>query len=209
MHQISHDKPPIKILPPRRKRFRALRLLVLFLAAIALFHLVWGEVARRQFDRRIAELRSAGEPIDERDFFAQPVPASQNAAIDLSTAGAAIGHDRDWGRFEYVPVAIPWDQKELETVERVVASHRPALDFLESAFLKPQLNWGMDPHVPAWAHLPGANEARDCANLLGRAAILAHHRGDQRQALHHLRHMLFVAGAIDRQGTIVSHLVAN
>ena len=209
MHQISHDKPPIKILPPRRKRFRALRLLVLFLAAIALCHLVWGEVARRQFDRRIAELRSAGEPIDERDFFAPPVPASQNTAIDLSAAGAAIGHDRDWGRFEWVPVAIPWDQKELEAVERVILSRRSALDCLESAFSKPQLDWGMDPHVPAAAHLPGATEARDCVNLLGRAAVLAHQRGDQRQTLHHLRQMLFVARAIDQQGTIISHLVAD
>jgi len=56
--------------------------------------------------------------------------------------------------------------------------------------------------------LPALNPARTLANVLGRAAISAHQRGRDADAVKYVRQMVLLANAVDRQPTIVCHLVA-
>src|SRR5215210_2224000 len=56
--------------------------------------------------------------------------------------------------------------------------------------------------------LPDLNPQRRLARLLNVAAMVAHHDGDDAEALRRVREMLFVSRAVDREPTLVSHLVA-
>ena len=199
--------------PGRRRRPWLKRItivfLVLFLAAMA-SHAVWGWRAKAAFERRLTERDAAGQQINASAFAAAPIAPDQNAALDLMAAGKLIDpKDPQWTAVNDIQRSLPLEEKEISAIEEVVSSKRQAFDLIESAARKPGVDWGIDPNVPyLFIKIPGLNDARALANLLSLAVLAAHQRGQEPLAFQRLHEMLFLSRAVDRQATIVSHLVA-
>ena len=90
-------------------------------------------------------------------------------------------------------------------------SRRDTLALAASAFQKPAMDWGLRPKGPMVVPLVSndLNRTNDLCRLLGAASLYAHHTGDDAAAVHHVREMLFLARAIDRQPAFISHLISN
>jgi hypothetical protein len=199
--------------PGRRRRSWLKRIAMVFLVlllAVVVSHAVWGWRAKAAFERRLTELDVAGEQIRASAFAAAPMAPDQNAALDLMAAGELIDpKDPQWLAVNDIERSLPLDEKEMSAIQAVLSSKQQALGLIETAAHKPGVDWGIDPNVPyLFVKIPGLTEARALANLLSLAALAAHQRGEESLAFQSLHAMLFLSRAVDRQATIVSHLVA-
>jgi hypothetical protein len=183
---------------------------VLLLLVVIVSHAIWGWRAKAAFERRLSELRNAGEKIDASAFAAAPAAPEQDAVRDLMAAGRLIDpKDSQWLSLTRIERALPLNDVEMNAIETVVRSRQPALALIESAARKPGADWGIDPKVPyLLLKTSGLTECRALANLLSLSALAAHQRAEESVAFRRLHEMLFLSRAVDRQATIVSHLVA-
>jgi hypothetical protein len=172
---------------------------------------VWSARVERQFQARLRELHDAGEPIYPQDFVTAAPAAGTNAAEDLIAAGAVAGKkDEASAAFDDLSwLGAPLTDQEVKVLSAYVEGRHEVFGWVEAAAGKPAVWWDIDYSQPTvLADPPGWREARAAGNVLRSDALLAHHRGDHRTALLRARQIDMIGRAIDRQPTLVSHLVA-
>jgi hypothetical protein len=207
---------------PKARWGRRLGVAALLLGGILVAaHWGLGRAAEVALNKQVAAYRSAGEPLNAADLArldADDVADADNAAIALRTAAAHVDETSEvWQAFEELEQNLstgerlrpPLTDEELGRLRAVVAANQAALADVARAAAKPGVNWKIDFATPLiLVKLPDLNPQRRLARLLGAAAIVAHHEADDAGALRRVREMLFVGRALDRQPTLVSHLVS-
>jgi hypothetical protein len=203
-YTLSPAKPPRRTW--QRQFLTAMQLLVLF-ALIG--HGLWGVSARHRLDAQLKQLHDAGEPIYPDDFVTPTPPPGQNAADDLIAAGdIAKQQDSISREFDQLSFALPLTEKDIATITSMVESRRAIFPLMESAATKPLLHWNIDHTDPFLLDKPSLTGIRSLANILKADALLAYQQGHQAIACHRIELMLMLSRAVDRQPSMVPHLVS-
>jgi hypothetical protein len=184
----------------------------LFLGLIAAH---WGSsrYADAKLRQDLARLRAAGVPIYPADFTGPPVPDADNAALDLIAAGEFLSRPSDiMDRFDRLtPLdgpALPLDADEAEGISAAVQYGRDALERVDRAMQKPAVRWPriggdlMAERKLAW------NDVFRVTWLSEAAALAAHQRGNDVEAMRHVRRMLFVADAVGQDPNLAAQSAA-
>jgi hypothetical protein len=142
---------------------------------------------------------------------AAPVSDAENAVPDLRRAASAVPQkSARWEEFEGLSLGLPLRDKEVAILEDVVGGHPQPIALVRAARAKGGVDWGIR-FVSPTIHvlLPDLNGQRGLANFLHASALLSHHEGNDAEALERVGDLLFISRAVDRQPTLVSHLVAT
>ena len=183
----------------------------IFVILVMVSDAIWSLAESHKFQAQIDAIHAAGEPILPEDFLVPNAESADNAVTHLTAAASMLLEDDNWKRFEKFDLALPLRPEEIQSIDTVVNRSGEALNELALAQQQKRQQWSIDATDPSNAiavMLPGFNNMRALANLLAADALLAHQRGDDARALKRLEQILFVAQVIDRQPTLVAHLVS-
>lgn len=213
MNKSKTDTREVVILKPRRRWLRRLGLgLLLLVIALVVGHAWWGHQAEKRLDARIRHYQAAGEPMTPEALDAPSIPDERNAAMDLRAAATAIDVTSDaFKAFDALPEpALPLTPEELAVYTRVLDASPEALARATRAAEKGEVDWQVKYRSPMIAVVlnDALNPPRNVARVLAAAALSAHQRGDDAEAVRRLREILAVSRAVDQNPTLVSHLVA-
>ena len=202
--------------PAGRRRGRSLRwalgvLLALLMAAGGTYWR-WGANAERALNEVVDELRRNGQPVEAADLVGPPVPGADNAAIDLRSAAQSLDTgSAAWKAFE----AIDFDEPPTEASRRSSAAvletdgARKALALVRQARSRRAADWQIPMQSPLISTLlPDVGEQRKLARVVRAAAEQARLRDDCAAAVEYHRDILGISRAVDRQGLLITHLVA-
>ena len=202
--------------PAGRRRGRSLRwalgVLLALLVAAGGTYWRWGVNAERALNEAVDELRRNGQPVEAADLVGPPVPGADNAAIDLRSAAQSLDTaSAAWKAFE----AIDFDEPPTEASRRSSAAvletdgARKALALVRQARSRRAADWQIPMQSPLISTLlPDVGEQRKLARLVRAAAEQARLRGDCAAAVEYHRDILGISRAVDRQGLLITHLVA-
>ena len=186
--------------------------IVTLIVAAFVGHGVWSLTESRKLEAQIAAIQAAGEPILPADFGPADTDAPDNAVTQLvAAAGLLQTKDATWKTFDQFDLGLPLRPEEIASIDAVVTRSTPALDRLKLAEKQPRRVWPIktdDSTNIIESMLPDLNGIRAMANLSMAAALLEHQRGDDRAAMEHLNRIIFIAEVVDRNPTLVGHLVA-
>lgn len=204
----SHDG---EMDPPRRRRWRRAAfvcLLVLVMAGAGYF--TWSKRAEQRLADYLADLRAQGEPTEPADLIHPPIPAEDDAAIDLLAAAALVDEQGEALKaYGQIPFDRPLSAEEIATISALVAAERDALDRVRVARGKRGADWRIPFQSPTvMTLLPHLNTQRTLATICRAAALDAQLRGDHAAAVEYLRDVLAMGEALDTQPVLVGHLVA-
>jgi len=180
------------------------------LAALAAIRLWWGHVAHNRLQAEIERVRAAGEPIFPEDFDPPPVPDDENAALVISKAIKALVAPAEAANdISTLASLSQFTADELADAALIVSANADALRFARQARDLPQADMGLRIRTPAinWI-LPPLSGYRELARLLAVTARYRHQTGDDAGAVSAIRDLLALGNALDRQPTLISHLVA-
>jgi hypothetical protein len=199
--------------PGARKRWGrrfAWGFLILVVAAL-LGHGIWSLVESAKLSAQIAAIRSGGQPLLPEDFGSANVDSPDNAVIDLTAAGAMLQRqDQTWKDFENLELGLPLRPEEMKLIEAIAIRSKPALDRLAQAENKSIRKWPIDVSDPSniiQTLLPDLSAIRGLANVLADSALLEHQRGDDQAALQNLQRIFLISRILERNPTLVGHLV--
>jgi hypothetical protein len=186
------------------------RLLVVVVIVVIGGHYFWGVMAQRKLDAALRKLHEAGEPIYPADFDSPAPPAGENAVDDLLAAGQIVRQQGEAAKpFDALEMALPLTDKEVAIIEAELAERQKVIALAESAARKPGVHWAIDHSVPSlMLGDTGLNDARNVATTLQADALLAHHEGREEVVLERVRQIRAIARMVDRQSTLIGHLVA-
>jgi hypothetical protein len=189
-------------------------LLLLLLAPLLglILHGFWGRGQRRALDRTVAAYKAAGEPTVAEDLQTPYVSDEDNAALGLrAAAGALDTKSVAWQQWEQLDNNWPLSDEERETARRMLAENEKVLAQLDVALEKPAADWQIHPRSPAISLLlPDLAPQRQVARVLSAAAIDAHLRGDDAEALRRILQIRRLARALDQYThCLVVYLVAR
>jgi len=166
--------------------------------------------AKRQLKSELHKLHRLREPIYPADFASTKLPADQNAANDLLAAGEIVmKRDETSKAFEWLTPGLPLSEKEVAIIGQMVESRRQIFELLDSAASKPTVQWEIDYAEPGSINKAGISSVRSLSDVLIADALLAHQQGRDSVAFKRIHQMFMLARAIDRQPSIVPHLVAS
>ena len=205
--------------PPRRRRRWGRRIVLTLLALVLLLALgVWGagRRARKNLDDDLALYRDAGEPVTVEELNGWPalrsgegenaVPLLRAAAASLDQASAAFKAAVDASH------APPFEDAEVRALEAVASANAEALAKLDEATARSRIDWDPQYRSPVMITLnapPGDfTDQAALVQLLHAAALAAHARGDDAEALRRIGQMRFIAAALDHQPWLTGHLMA-
>jgi len=156
--------------------------------------------------------RALGEPVAPEDFNQAVEAAGANPATDLlASAGAIQTPAESQSRDDFLGDAhLPLTPREVENLRRLIAMNHASLTHAEALRDKQaQAVWGVHFVSPVFNTLMRElNGQRNVARLLRAAALEAHQRGDDAEAVERVRQLLLQARALYRHpGFIVAHLV--
>ena len=195
---------------PWGKRF-GWSLLALFLAA-ALGHAIWGLVEQHRFASCIAELKRAGEPIFPTDFVPAQPDGPDNTVNDLAAAVKMLPQiDDTWDDFQNADHALPLRPDEIQYIESLAETTAGARAALDHANDKSRADWPVNLSNPTLIPLmlPSLNDQRRFGEILSFSSLLEHQRGNDRVAMQDIEHIFLIARIVNRQPSLVSHLVAT
>ena len=199
--------------PRARHSGRAVSVIVLILVVLLMLgHLLWRNLERRRFMAAVQRLQQAGEPVLMDDFNHAPTNDPNNPVPEWRAAAAAL-NPVSTGNPLYRPdvgeVEFPLTDRELAMLRKIVDVNRATLAHAEVAARKTgPPAWDLTiTSLPALMSLPDLNQQRTVARVLGTAAMAAHQRGDDAEAVARLRQMMALNRAVYRQPGIVGHLV--
>jgi hypothetical protein len=208
--RVTHRR---RVLKPRRSLFAlAARCVVVLVLVLFAAHWGFGRYADAKLRQDLARLRATGVPIYPADFSGPPVPDADNAALDLIAAGEFLGRPSEvMDRFNRTldESALPLDGDEAEGIAAAVQYGYEALERVDRAMQKPAVRW---PQIGgdllalrklAW------NDVSRVTWLSGAAALAAHQRGNDAEALRHVGRMLFVADAVGQDPDIIAQTAAG
>jgi hypothetical protein len=188
--------------------------LLLLLAPLLglILHGFWSRGQRRALDRTVAAYKAAGEPTVAEDLQTPYVSDEDNAALGLRAAAGALDTKSEaWQQWEQQDHNWPPSDEERETARRMLAENQKVLAQLDVALEKPAADWQIHPRSPAISLLlPDLAPQRQLARLLSAAAIDAHLRGDDAEALRRILQIRRLAVAMDQYThCLVVYLVAR
>ena len=204
--------------PPRRRRKWLRRagaaLLVLLLLALAAR---WG--AGRRADKglgaELAAYRAAGEPANVEElnrWTALRSGEGDNAVPLLRAAAAGINPNSPaWKAGTNALHGLPVSDAEAAALEALAAEGAESLALLDEAVAKPRIDWDPQYRSPVMLNLAmptDLGEQRGLLQLAQAAALAAHRRGDDVEALRRVGQMVFIGRALDHQPALIYHLVA-
>jgi hypothetical protein len=191
-------------------------LILLAVAGCISLYWVWGQRNWNRLASERAALKAAGHPVSVADLARPAVPDARNAALLLRQAARSINQSTaDWralDEMEWPPEGsrLPLLGDEKALLENVVKLNGAALALVERARHLPEFDWQIDYSVGALnIDLKFLGEQRALANLLRAAALSAHDRGDDRQALGYVSQIKFIARAVAHESTLISALVSS
>jgi hypothetical protein len=177
-------------------------LLVLFLAPLLglILHGFWGRGQRRALDRIMAAYRTAGEPTVAQDLETPYVSDEDNAALGLRAAAGALNTKSEaWQRWDALDHVLPMTDEERDAARRMLEENEKVLAQLDVALDKPAADWQIHPRPPVISLLlPDLAPQRQVARLLSAAALDAHLRGDDAEALRRILQIRKLARAMDQ-----------
>jgi len=201
---------------PRRRWPRRVGLTVLLLVVL-LAAMQWGANRRAAHGiaKDLAAYRAAGEPANVEELNAWPFlrgGSGENAVPLLRAAGA--GADPASAPFRAAVRALhppPLDDAEVAALGALVSAQADVLAKLDEASACARVDWEPQFKSPVMAGLAPPTDLTQqmaVAQLLEAAALAAHARGDDAEALRRVGQMRFVGAALDYQPSAMSHLVA-
>ncbi len=177
---------------------------LVILAGLVALRIAWGVHAGHVRRRFIAEAHARGEKILISDYVTPPIPDDQNAAFFLLKAAAAIPNPDHVGEYK-----TPLSSDDLKSLQQVAAQSGQVIADVRHARELKQVDWGINFASPVYMILlPHLNKARLLALFERDLARYAHAMGDDRQAIEHVRDILFYSRCLDQSPFLVSHLVA-
>jgi hypothetical protein len=129
-------------------RRRILKRVAIVVAVLVAAHIAWTYLEKREFERRIADLRAANQPIYTTDLATVPIPDEQNAAALLEQAAAWLEENRDTSRdqnlsFAFQPGAMEhWEEFEGEKITAYLEKLAPYYAMLDEIPKRP--GWWLD-----------------------------------------------------------------
>src|SRR5687768_10017258 len=151
--------------------------------------------AKRELDRRIADIRAKGEPILVTDFKPKPLDAKDNAAEPLMAAmkwldRREFNDDKVWE----LDMSSQLSDAQWQQVDAAVQRFAPALALIDQADGRTGADWKIEFKSPAInILLPRLNGARHLGNLLNMAALSDHRAGHDDRAVHRITQMVRLA----------------
>jgi hypothetical protein len=196
-------------LKPRRRIVR--RVLPLLMVALLGGHQWWSYREDQQLICAVESLRRAGEPMRPEEFQPATVSDPDNAAIDLGRAASSLPvKAEDWNYLDVTEIAAPLTPAEALRIRRVVETHAGVLRHVRAATTKAGVDWGQRFETPViLGPRPDLYPQRDVADFLGMIVLLAHHEGDDAEALRLVDDLLFMSRAAGEHPTITSRLTGT
>jgi hypothetical protein len=198
-------------LRPRRSfaRGRLVRSM-LVLALLAGLHRWWGDRAEVRFEREVAALAAAGEPVSLAGMTQPAVRDELNGTLELRLAAAGAAPGPESLPNLTAPPQIPLTAAERQQIGALVAAHGAAFDAVRAARAKGRVDWQIPIRSPEWVDQAYRLEGLgDLMALLGYAALYEHDRGNDALALDHLRSLLFVGRSLTARPFLFSQRSGN
>jgi len=172
-------------------------------------HFGWGMCEQWRLVGRIEAMRSAGEPMWPEDFANRDLPDAQNAAADLLAAEKFAHMDgRDGAWLSDLDPGRKLTPGEIVRLETLLKARQESLDRAKAAAGQNDAEWGIQIKSPVMMTLlPSLNKQRMLAHLLRAAAIAAHARGHDDEAIQWALVMQKQARFTSMQPALISHLV--
>jgi hypothetical protein len=167
--------------------------------------------APKTMDDQIAAYKAAGEPIEPKDFEPKGVADADNAAAELRAAFAAFkSEDPAWQAYEKLEnLRFPLTESQVATLRAAVAVQQGILPHIDAAMTRPAVDWQIKFTSPIFnTLLPYLNEQRQLAQALVAHALLAHHDGNDAEAIKDINRLIFISRTVDHQVFTVTHLVS-
>jgi hypothetical protein len=194
--------------PGRRTRIVFLVLLLIVLLIVGLFFL-WSHVAGTRLSAQAEAYHAAGEPIYIDDFIVRDVAVEENAALELQQAATLKDSTPAADTLDRMEPQMPLAEKEMAAIKAVLAENSGALDHVDAAMKRKQVDWQLRFASPAIGILlPHLNHQRYLTRLLGNRALLYQQQGTDDQALRDVQRLIFISRAVDHQSVLVTHLVS-
>jgi len=190
----------------------ALGVLVLVVALGAL-RWWWGREVDRILQAEIDRYVAAGQPVYPADFVPADLADEDNAALVLEQASAALAkltaqQTDTLGDVHYDDPALI--TKHAQDVAKLLEDASEARTLVRKARSLPGADWGV--RIRSLLATPGFlnhSPRRMLARILSVAAIHAHQKGNDAEAVEVIRDMLALARHVDRDPSTISHLVAS
>lgn len=173
-------------------------------------HWLWGVAAERNLQKKIAQLRAAGQPVLSEDFEQPGVPDEENAAYFVRRAAAQLVFGTQAGQMAFDDIG--YDPRLVDEfpalADQAIAQNAASLAFIRQARLAPRCNWDVAPTVKdVNSSIGDFSNLRGCAKLAKAAAMLRHHRGDDKATIALLSDALSIAERTHQRGCLLSQLV--
>lgn len=173
---------------------------------------LWRSHQRNSFLAAIRRYHEAGEAVLPEDFAPSvrddpdnPVPQWRAAAAALKQLDPELTRRGDLRILSVPLTAAEYDfnRQLLEPNEHALAVARAA------SRMHGQPDWRIRFPIPAiYSQYPDLNAQRKLARMLKRAALGAHYKADDSEALERTREMIAQSRTMERHPTLVAHLVA-
>ena len=182
------------------------------LVAVILGQSLWTVHQRNELIAAIQKYRAEGEPVLPQDFAPpvvedpdNPVPEWRAAMAALKPLDPQLQDHADTKEF-----SVPLTQAEDDFLRQLLDRQGDALAHADAASrMQGKPEWGIHFVSPTlMTMLPDLRDQRQLATLLKRAALDAHFRGDDGQAVERLLQMVAEARSLHHHPTLVAHLVA-
>ncbi len=184
--------------PPRFWWLKRLGLAyAVFLLAMSVTYAGWVKLSHHRLDAVVAEIHARGEPVLPQDFDPPAIPDDRNAAVLLRRAAASLGGTDKWKAYLTGDARDDprWlTSKELEQIDALVRQNPATIRLVRAARELPSADWGIRLRKKLIRTLlPDLNEQRDLAQFVACAALAAHARGDDAEAVELCRDLLQLA----------------
>lgn len=218
--------------PTRRKRFRWTKVLYaavgVYLLLTAVAWVWWNHHASATLAKLAAEIRARGEPLAWSEMAPEPLPPEQDAAVlyrraeDATGLIAPIDPDSSFARRKTLPprlerlssmvgclVSHPKFRAEHgREVRAILAEAKDALALCRRARGLRAADWGIDYDKPALADaFPDPPEIGVLARLACLAAVVAHEKGRDGEAVACLRDALALADSLETYPSILGSVM--
>lgn len=205
------EQPETKPMPPRYWWLkRILATAGVLLIVVVCGHWLWGVAAERNLQKKIAQLRAAGQPVLPEDFEQPAVPDEENAAYFVRRAAAQLVFGTQAGQMAFDDIG--YDPRLVDEfpalADQAIAQNAAGLALIRQARLAPRCNWDAAPTAKDMNGSTGDYTwLRSCAKLVKAAAMVRHHRGDDKATVALLHDALSIAERTHQRGCMISLLV--
>ncbi len=199
--------------PFARKAGRVFQLLILLVLCLFAF---WRVLLYRDVSRRFARIQSAGFPTSgaELNAWRGLVPDNENGALLMTRAFALLRTFPDGRSNEVIKPKIlsrinEWSLATRALVEAYVHTNAPALAKARESFGLPRFRYPADFSYGSETPLPHLHQLRETAHLTALEAALDADEGRADEWAEQVELLLKLAGTLEDEPTVNSHLVYN